>query len=46
MSLWLNSCSEEEMRGYLAPFPSEEYKQGARRFPMRKLACLQVWRLA
>ena len=33
MSLWLNSCSEEEKRGYSAPFPSEEYKQGARRFP-------------
>ena len=33
MSLWLNSCSAEEKRAYSAPFPSEEHKQGARRFP-------------
>lgn len=33
MSLWLNTCSAEEKRGYAAPFPGEDYKQGARRFP-------------
>jgi haloalkane dehalogenase len=33
MSLWLNNCSAEEQRGYAAPFPGEEFKQGARRFP-------------
>jgi haloalkane dehalogenase len=33
MSLWLNNCSAEEERGYAAPFPGEEYKQGARQFP-------------
>jgi len=33
MSLWLNSCSAEEQRAYAAPFPAEEYKQGARQFP-------------
>ena len=33
MSLWLNSCSAEEQRAYAAPFPSEDYKQGARQFP-------------
>ena len=33
MRLWLNNCSNEEERAYAAPFPSEEYKQGARAFP-------------
>ena len=33
MSMWLNNCSDEERRAYAAPFPSEEYKQGAREFP-------------
>ncbi|HAK51572.1 MAG TPA: haloalkane dehalogenase [Gammaproteobacteria bacterium] len=33
MSLWLNSCSAEEQRAYAAPFPAEEYLQGARQFP-------------
>ncbi len=29
----LNHCSEEEYRAWAAPFPSEEYIQGARQFP-------------
>jgi haloalkane dehalogenase len=29
----LNNCSEEEYAAYAAPFPSEEYMQGARQFP-------------
>ena len=33
MRLWLNNCSDEEEYAYAAPFPSEEYKQGARQFP-------------
>ncbi len=33
MSLWLKSCTAEEQRAYAAPFPAEEYKQGARQFP-------------
>ena len=33
MSLWLNSSSPEEERAYAAPFPAEEYIQGARQFP-------------
>lgn len=33
MKRWLISCSEEEQRGYAAPFPVEASKQGARRFP-------------
>jgi haloalkane dehalogenase len=33
MSLWLNSCSVGEQNAYAAPFPAEEYKQGARQFP-------------
>jgi haloalkane dehalogenase len=28
------SLSEEEMRAYRAPFPSDEYKAGARQFPL------------
>ncbi|MEM7020192.1 MAG: haloalkane dehalogenase [Pseudomonadota bacterium] len=31
--LSLNNCSDEEFAAYSAPFPSEEYKQGARQFP-------------
>ena len=31
--LSLNSCSDEEFAAYAAPFPSEEYMQGARQFP-------------
>ena len=30
---WLNHCTDEEFRAYSAPFPSEEYQQGARQFP-------------
>ena len=30
---WVNHCSAEEQRAYSAPFPSEEFKQGARQFP-------------
>ena len=33
VALWLNDCSAAERRAYSAPFPSEEYKQGARQFP-------------
>ncbi len=33
MSMWLANCSDEERRAYAAPFPSEEYLQGAREFP-------------
>jgi haloalkane dehalogenase len=33
ISHWLNHCSAEEKRAYSAPFPSEEFKQGAREFP-------------
>ncbi|MGI9293313.1 MAG: haloalkane dehalogenase, partial [Pseudomonadales bacterium] len=33
MSMWLNECSAEERRAYAAPFPNEEYMQGAREFP-------------
>lgn len=33
MRLWLNKCSDDEERAYAAPFPSEEYKRGARQFP-------------
>lgn len=33
MSMWLNECSEQERRAYAAPFPNEEYMQGAREFP-------------
>ena len=33
MGMWLNECSAEEQRAYAAPFPSEEYLQGAREFP-------------
>jgi len=29
----LNACSDEEYAAYAAPFPSEEYMQGARQFP-------------
>ena len=29
----LRSCSDEEYAAYAAPFPSEEYMQGARQFP-------------
>ena len=29
----LNHCSEEEYRAWAAPFPTEEYIQGARQFP-------------
>ena len=33
VALWLNDCSAAERRAYSAPFPAEEYKQGARQFP-------------
>ena len=33
MKRWLLDCSEQEQRGYAAPFPEEASKQGARRFP-------------
>jgi len=33
MQAGLNHCSEEEYRAWAAPFPSEEYMQGARQFP-------------
>ena len=33
MRAGLNHCSEEEYRAWAAPFPSEEYVQGARQFP-------------
>jgi haloalkane dehalogenase len=33
MSLWLNDCTAGEQHAYAAPFPAEEYMQGARRFP-------------
>ena len=33
MSLWLNNCTMGEQHAYAAPFPAEEYKQGARCFP-------------
>ena len=33
ISLSLKQCSEAECAAYGAPFPSEEYKQGARQFP-------------
>ncbi len=33
MKTALKSCSEEEYRAWAAPFPSEEYIQGARQFP-------------
>jgi haloalkane dehalogenase len=33
MKIALNHCSDEEYRAWAAPFPSEEYIQGARRFP-------------
>ena len=31
--LSLKSCSDDEFRAYSAPFPSEQYRQGARQFP-------------
>ena len=33
VAMWLNDCTAEERRAYSAPFPAEEYKQGARQFP-------------
>jgi haloalkane dehalogenase len=33
MKASLKHCSEEEYRAWAAPFPSEEYIQGARQFP-------------
>ena len=33
IALWLNECSSEEKRAYSAPFPAEEFMQGARQFP-------------
>ena len=33
MKVALNHCSDEEHRAWAAPFPSEEYIQGARQFP-------------
>ena len=33
LRLWLRNPSEDEIRAYAAPFPSEEYLQGARQFP-------------
>ena len=33
ISHWVNKCSAEEKRAYSAPFPSEEFMQGAREFP-------------
>ena len=33
MRMSLASCSEDEARAWAAPFPSEEYIQGARQFP-------------
>ena len=33
VALWLNDCSAAERRAYSAPFPAEEYRQGARQFP-------------
>ena len=33
ISLSLQSCDDEERRAYAAPFPAEEYLQGARQFP-------------
>lgn len=33
MKLSLKHCSDEEYRAWAAPFPSEEYMQGARQFP-------------
>jgi haloalkane dehalogenase len=33
MKTALNHCSEEEYRAWAAPFPTQEYMQGARQFP-------------
>lgn len=33
MKVALNHCSDEEYRAWAAPFPSQEYMQGARQFP-------------
>ena len=33
MKALLQHCSDEEYRAWAAPFPSEEYIQGARQFP-------------
>lgn len=33
MKLSLRNCSDEEYRAWAAPFPNEEYIQGARQFP-------------
>ena len=33
IEMFLNNCSPQEGVGYSAPFPSEEYMQGARQFP-------------
>ena len=33
ISLTLRQCTDEQRRAYAAPFPSEEYQQGARQFP-------------
>ncbi len=33
ISHWVDKCSAEEKRAYSAPFPSEEFMQGAREFP-------------
>ena len=33
LRLWLRNPSEDEIRAYAAPFPSEEYLQGVRQFP-------------
>ena len=33
LRLWLRNPSEDEIRAYASPFPSEEYLQGARQFP-------------
>ena len=33
LRLWLRNPSENEIRAYAAPFPSEEYLQGVRQFP-------------
>ena len=33
LRFWLKRPTDEEIRAYAAPFPSEEYLQGARQFP-------------
>ena len=33
LRLWLRDPTDEEIQAYAAPFPSDEYRQGARQFP-------------